>query len=406
MSGIWLKIGKKRIGPLAPVAFEKYVTKGRIDENDYAWNYDRRDWIQLKEIKEFDPFYQPAPHMTKFGKVVAIGGSKGGVGKTSLVASLALELAKAGKKIIAVDADFTDPDLKEWLGIEKPSRTIADFFERRVTDLGETLVPCSMPNLSVICGDSKSIDTSNPLFTKRRMFANQLFRLEADYILIDLGPGASYSNVDLFLASDEKIMVTIPEPTSILSSVRFIRLAFLRSLARALRFCPVSQILLHQYEKTDWRYESTSLAPLLTKIEKLDPRTDLILKSLLCRLHPKLVMNMVMNEEELKEGYKMIRSLSRQISLKVDYMGFIEYNPKYREASKENKPFLLNNSNNSKNNNHKKRHSFWDLKLRRNPKENHASSEPRVKNDDPVKSMFKNPQEKDSGKSVIDQLRQ
>ena len=51
-------------------------------------------------------------------------------------------------------------------------------------------------------------------------------KLEADYILVDLGAGNSLSVLDFFLMSDGGILVVTPEPTSMENAYRFLKSAF------------------------------------------------------------------------------------------------------------------------------------------------------------------------------------
>ena len=92
----------------------------------------------------------PETSPVKATKIVAIGGSKGGIGKTSFTASLAMELSSQGKKIVAVDADFGDPDLKDWLGIKEPKVTLDHFFKQHVASLNELVLDSPIQNLQVI----------------------------------------------------------------------------------------------------------------------------------------------------------------------------------------------------------------------------------------------------------------
>ena len=55
---------------------------------------------------------QQAPKTYFHGRVMAITSGKGGVGKTNVVAGLAIALARAGQRVVVMDADFgLAPDL-------------------------------------------------------------------------------------------------------------------------------------------------------------------------------------------------------------------------------------------------------------------------------------------------------
>src|SRR3989344_2793977 len=60
----------------------------------------------------------------------AIGGGKGGVGKSLISSSLAVSLARFGFRVIAIDLDLGAANLHTSLGIAPPATTLSDFFSR------------------------------------------------------------------------------------------------------------------------------------------------------------------------------------------------------------------------------------------------------------------------------------
>ena len=53
-------------------------------------------------------------------------------------------------------------------------------------------------------------------------FLMALKRLDADYIIMDLGAGTAYNTIDFFLLAERQLMIVIPEPTSIENAYRFL----------------------------------------------------------------------------------------------------------------------------------------------------------------------------------------
>src|SRR5579872_4861604 len=68
-------------------------------------------------------------------RIVGVGGGKGGIGKSLLSASLGIELARRGNRVVLVDADLGGANLHTCLGIDLPAVGIGDFFEHRVAGL-------------------------------------------------------------------------------------------------------------------------------------------------------------------------------------------------------------------------------------------------------------------------------
>src|ERR1700761_5318102 len=65
-------------------------------------------------------------------QIWAVGGGKGGVGKSLVASSLAIALSRMGNKVIAVDLDLGGANLHTTLGLDLPKQTLGDFFSQRI----------------------------------------------------------------------------------------------------------------------------------------------------------------------------------------------------------------------------------------------------------------------------------
>ena len=64
----------------------------------------------------------PANAKSKVKKVIAVVSGKGGVGKSTVTASLAAAMAKRGRKVAVLDADITGPSIPKAFGIHDHAR--------------------------------------------------------------------------------------------------------------------------------------------------------------------------------------------------------------------------------------------------------------------------------------------
>src|SRR5437016_1489224 len=90
-----------------------------------------------------------APHEPQ---VVAIGGGKGGIGKSLLTANLGIFLATLGKKVIVVDAALGMPNLHLFCGVPRPSRTLAECLVEHGPRLADLAVSTPVPGMRLIAG--------------------------------------------------------------------------------------------------------------------------------------------------------------------------------------------------------------------------------------------------------------
>ncbi|MDH4205984.1 MAG: P-loop NTPase, partial [Desulfobacteraceae bacterium] len=165
-------------------------------------------------------------------KIVAIGGGKGGAGKSVFSTIMAFWLARTGNRTVLMDVDLGGANLHTLLGIKSPDRTLNDFITRKFEELEDICIDTSEKNLRLISGASDVLSLANPHFSQKIKLMTHLSRLDADYVVLDLGAGTSFNVLDFFLIAHKKIIVLTPEPTSIQNAYIFVRNAVYRKLSR------------------------------------------------------------------------------------------------------------------------------------------------------------------------------
>ena len=74
--------------------------------------------------------------MTSQVNIIAVGGGKGGIGKSVVCTNLAIGMALSGQKVVLMDTDFGASNLHAMLGINNPAHGFQDFFnENKITNL-------------------------------------------------------------------------------------------------------------------------------------------------------------------------------------------------------------------------------------------------------------------------------
>ena len=120
------------------------------------------------------------------------------------------------------------------------------------SDFNNLLQATGIPGLQFIAGDCLFPGTANmDFFTKKKILMN-LERLNADYVILDLGAGSSYNVIDFFLTSYKGTIVVTPELTSILNAYSFLKSTVFRFCYR--QFLAKSpEGFAKQYSKTNGR---------------------------------------------------------------------------------------------------------------------------------------------------------
>lgn len=165
-------------------------------------------------------------------KIWAVGGGKGGVGKSIISTLLAFWLTRMGKRTILVDMDLGGANLHTLLGIKSPPRTLNDFITRKYDSLEDICLSPEIENLRFISGAGQILSLANPKFAQKVKLIKGIFKLDADYVLLDLGAGTSFNTLDFFLVAHKKIAVLTPQPTAIQNAYGFVRNSVYRRLSQ------------------------------------------------------------------------------------------------------------------------------------------------------------------------------
>ncbi len=268
--------------------------------------------------------------------VIAVGGGRGGVGKSVLAVNLGVYLAQLGRKVVLIDADSAGGELHTLLGLDVPSLPgeNEDPAEDELATLGTPV-----PGL-VLSPQTYGAGSTAPLRPGRKArWARQLRQLDADYVLLDLGAGTAGSTLDLFLAADVGLCVTGPEPPSVEATYRFCRALFVRKMRRALvkdRF----KIRLLERAQAELAPLPTPLS-LLRAIARYDSAVGDLAASELSQLKPRLIVNSVRLRTDSDLGPAMCDIAKRYLGVTLDYAGQIEHDDAVWLSVVRRRPLLI-----------------------------------------------------------------
>lgn len=142
--------------------------------------------------------------------VVAVGSGKGGVGKSSVTALLAVELRRRGLAVGILDADVTGPSIPKLLGLTGP-----------LVDRGEGIEPASSrTGISVVSSQFMVEDEGTPVIWRGPLVTRLITQFfggvnwgALDYLLIDMPPGTSDVPLTVFqtIPIDGMVFVLTPQ---------------------------------------------------------------------------------------------------------------------------------------------------------------------------------------------------
>lgn len=285
-------------------------------------------------------FLSPGASANANQRIWAIGGGKGGVGKSLIAANLAISLARTGAKVVAIDLDLGCANLHTCLGVDIPQVTLSDFFSKRELDIRNVLVPTTIRGLSLASGAQDAIGVANLKHTQKSKLLQKLRELDADYLIFDLGAGTAYNTLDFFLAADVGILTLLPEPTSIENTYRFIKSAYYRRLKLAdslFEVRPLIDMALDQKNPLEIR----SPSDLLREVTKYNPDLGLKLREEISRFRPKIIINQARTQTDIDIGFSIKSVCKKYFGMDMEYIGYLDYDSSVWQSVRKKRPLML-----------------------------------------------------------------
>lgn len=231
----------------------------------------------------------------KKAKVLSISSGKGGVGKTNFAINFSISLKKLGYEVVIIDADIGLGNVEILSGVSLKN-TISDvvFANKSIVEI----MGDGPEGIKIISGGSglKELELLNNENLPKLIKEIEKLQSLVDYIIIDTGAGISPVVIDFIMVSSEVIVVSTPDPTSIMDSYILIK--------------------------------------------------SLVLTGFTGKLN--IVANLVNNRNEGKEVFDKLSNASRNfLRVETNYLGYIERNDLVNYAVRNQTPFVISHPNSS-----------------------------------------------------------
>ena len=160
---------------------------------------------------------EKAPLLPGVKNIVGVSSGKGGVGKSTIAANLAVALAREGYRVGLVDADIFGPSVPKMFGLEDTELNMHEVDGRQL------IIPAERYGVKVL-SIGFLVDKDAPVLWRGSMASNALRQLieeadwgELDYFLIDMPPGTSDIHLTLVqtLAMTGVVVVTTPQEVAL-----------------------------------------------------------------------------------------------------------------------------------------------------------------------------------------------
>ena len=165
---------------------------------------------------------QEEPILPQVKNTLAIFSGKGGVGKSTVSANLAIALAQAGYKVGLLDADIFGPSQPKMFGCEDARPILEEVGDR------ELITPIERYGVRLL-SIGFFVNPESPILWRGSMASNALKQLisethwgELDYLLIDMPPGTSDIHLTLVqtLGLTGAVIVTTPQQVALADAIK------------------------------------------------------------------------------------------------------------------------------------------------------------------------------------------
>jgi flagellar biosynthesis protein FlhG len=221
-------------------------------------------------------------------RIITLASGKGGVGKTVLAANIGVVLAESGYNVLLFDADLGLANLDVVLGV-KSEVTVQHAIDG-IASLREVMVegPAGVRVITGSSGVGKMIRLSRK---RLEAFLQQLSEIEKeiDFLIFDAAAGADAKVITFLRTADEALLVTTPDPTSIVD--------------------------VYAVAKVLFRNKPDALV--------------------------RILVNMVENEQQAQRVFSAVQSaVTKFIDKPVHYGGFVHFDPLAAQLVRERTPFV------------------------------------------------------------------
>jgi flagellar biosynthesis protein FlhG len=201
-------------------------------------------------------------------------------------------------------------------------------------------------NLELISGAQDSVDIANLGREDREKLVQAVWRLNSQFVIVDLGAGTSNNTLDFFNAAHLGIIVLLPEPTSIENAYRFIKSCYYRRLFTDPRLMPVRDLI---EMAMDGRNASGIRTPadLLKAISQRSPELQETFLQVISGFRFKILLNQARTQADTDMGNSVRTICKKYFGINVDYLGSIDYDSCVWQAVRRKRPTFTEFPNSS-----------------------------------------------------------
>jgi MinD-like ATPase involved in chromosome partitioning or flagellar assembly len=271
-------------------------------------------------------------------RFIAVRG-RDGVGKSTVAANLAVALAGLRSRVILIDLDLRHPTQHELFGIADPVPGLQALMREQIDTMEEALTPTAVRNLYLVSGKGFGADTGSAGVDQQHRLLSQIWELNADVVIADVGTDAGGDLVDLFEMGAIRLVVSGPDARSIRRAYNFFKEQVVREVEH-IAGGTVEGAMLVAALNSDDDAKPMSMSDLLVHINGR-PNIRAALEQGLQAFAGRLVGNRIRNSAEADLVHALSRLVANYLGISVPVLGGLESSLQIGATRASGRPLLL-----------------------------------------------------------------
>ncbi len=270
-------------------------------------------------------------------RIVSVGGGKGGVGKSVIAANLAVAMAQAGARVVIVDGDLGAANQHTLFGIDRPGPTLQGLLNHQIDHLEQARLPTMVKDLTLVPGSGAVVGAANLNHGQKTRLINEIQKLDAEVVVIDVGAGVSFNVLDLFDAGDIRLVVATPQLTAVQNAYAFLKGA----VHRALRETAKAHGVTEEFESEIGPRETDKISHWLARLAKSVPAVAGAFEAQLEHFGVRLIGNQIFAPQEARVISAVSRMMEDFLSLHAPVLGTLRASRALHDSVTRRRPFLV-----------------------------------------------------------------
>ena len=255
-------------------------------------------------------------------QIIPIASGKGGVGKSLIAANLAIALGQAGKRVVLADLDLGASNLHLVLGVQGRKNGIGTFLTK-AAEFKDIIIDTDYENVRFVPGDSEIPGFAALKIYQRNSLVKELLKMDADFLILDLGAGTHLGILDFFLLSPQGIIITSPSVTSTLDAYVFLKNIVFRMMCSSFPAKSKGGAFFEKLKNDVPGMQRLYIPTITQELMTLDPDNTKKFLSKFSHFKPRIIMNMMDDPKDAEKAMKIRRSAKQYLNIDLEHLGVI-----------------------------------------------------------------------------------